>query len=96
MKNPIISIMGKCDEITLLMEKELDHQISCREKIKIHFHLLGCHFCRKYRAQIWTLHFRLKRLGDQIKESPIFHLSPEKKEILTEKILRELSGESSL
>jgi hypothetical protein len=75
---PLVKLMGSCDDITLLIEKSLSDEISFTRRLKIKIHLMGCIYCRRYENQAKLVSKALDSFNEySLKEA--ISLSPEKK-----------------
>ncbi|WP_142683151.1 hypothetical protein [Chitinophaga polysaccharea] len=51
MQHHLHTLLPCCKEATLLAEKQLQQPLSRWQRIGLQFHLLYCHFCRRYVKQ---------------------------------------------
>jgi len=53
-----------CRDITALVSRSLDEELSFGERFAARLHVLYCSACRRYRRQLRLLHELLGRAGD--------------------------------
>ena len=60
MKHTMMVYMSRrmiaCDEASYLVSLQHDKDLGFRQKMQLRIHLMTCHLCRKYAAQIGQLH----------------------------------------
>jgi predicted anti-sigma-YlaC factor YlaD len=74
----------KCEEANHTCDKNQYKEASFCEKVKLNFHLIYCAACRKYSA-------RNLRLSRAFQKAEIKHMPQNQKDILKERIQKELS-----
>lgn len=72
----INNLFPTCKEITLLVVKEHEMELSRNEKIKLIFHSSMCKFCKMFRKQSALLNEHIHKAAEQSEtEAPKFKLS---------------------
>lgn len=63
MEHHLHTLLPCCKEATLLAEKQLQAPLSRWQRIGLQFHLLYCHFCRRYVKQSKAIDKQLRQLA---------------------------------
>jgi len=79
-----MSIKIKCNEANHVCDKSQYKEANFWEKIKLTIHLIYCKACKEYSS-------RNKKLTQAIEDSRVTSVSSEEKQILKEKLQKELS-----
>lgn len=74
--------MFNCREISRLVSESMDRRLSWRRRIGVHFHLLMCRHCSRYRQQLQYLRNMLRALASTPEESSHQVLDEQAKERL--------------
>jgi len=76
----INNLFPTCKEVTLLVVKEHEMELSRNEKIKLIFHASMCKFCKMFRKQSALLNEHIHKAAERSeKEAPQFRLSEARK-----------------
>lgn len=63
MEHHLHTLLPCCKEATLLAEKQLQAPLPRWQRIGLQFHLLYCHFCRRYVKQSKAIDQQLRQLA---------------------------------
>jgi hypothetical protein len=57
-------LKDKCRQATRLLSEQQDRPLGASEQIPLQLHLLGCPYCRNFKAQLRFLREASRRLAD--------------------------------
>lgn len=63
MEHHLHTLMPCCKDATLLVEQQLHQPLSRWQRIGLKFHLLYCHYCRRYAKQSRAIDKHLRQMA---------------------------------
>jgi hypothetical protein len=65
MNNAMHWMMLSCDKATFYVTKREYQKLSCKDKLQLNMHLMGCKLCRAFSKQNVIISEKLKMLKDE-------------------------------
>lgn len=81
-------VLPPCSDVSQLMSKGMDSDLTARQKLTLRVHLALCGLCRRYNKQIHLLHSASEHYADPKKNDESGGLSDEAKERLKRALKR--------
>ena len=80
--------MFKCSEVTKLISKSMDQELTIGQKIGIRIHLAMCRYCSRYKKHLELIRKFIKdAIEAEIMPAPPLTLSPQARERIKQRLL---------
>ncbi|MCF7805347.1 MAG: zf-HC2 domain-containing protein [Candidatus Marinimicrobia bacterium] len=95
---PVIDkLTPSCEIISQQISRSMDSPLSLKERMQVRVHLMACKLCTRYRNQLLAIRQKIRdqtEAWDADSDISEFHLSPEKREQIKEK-MRDSASDST-